>query len=605
MAEFDRYPSMPDFNAEHHPTFEEFLGRLQNGTLSEIVGTDGFRMVFIDTSSHTGDSVWPGPDNDFVYSFNNKFRQGFEGWQPGQVVNARFVLTRTREGLGLLVSDDYIGDIRHSDTFTLSGLSEEQTAALRGLGIAVIDADVEVTGPGRYQVSNMFDYPASVRRINAIQIPWDGETEPQIGQQVLVQGQVVRYAPGKADYENASFPKVEVRLPNGRIVSIEMTSGHIKYEGGNLDFLYPEGPQEGDVVQINTTFSNPSSNWHAHRNRRPTFHAPFCRSAFLLHSSAKRMANYEAHRADIAGRMTRLRALNGQAFRSAYADLMHAYTEPADKFRGWPRLLLTRKERSLLKELVDRKFPNDPRGNLSPERPLTDFGHFNEMHRIKQAYGVDVFGMSRREFFAFCLDIANGRRTVDHSQRGGTASPYEVLSSGDEAFSPQEQFEVYQQAIEYWLPYIKGKKVVYDDVVDPERQVSYRYQTLVVRSIELIDSAAKALPEAREYVYDLAMQVLQEVAEDRGQLHWTDRDIPHALCSTLYSIVAGTAVRDETRREWVGVKDRAGLNYFVGKLPELLAVMTALEAKKSSLADEVLNVMKAIGKINVLPNYTA
>jgi len=56
----------------------------------------------------------------------------------------------------------------------------------------------------------------------------------------------------------------------------------------------------------------------------------------------------------------------------------------------------------------------------------------------------------------------------------------------------------------------------------------------------------------------------------------------------------------------VGGCQRSGrAELFCGKLPELLAVMTALEAKKSSLADEVLNVMKAIGKINVLPNYTA
>lgn len=612
MTSFEHDPDLPDVNALHRPNFSELLGRLQNGTLSEVTTeTDsGAQVVFVDNKPQLESEAWADPSGNLVRSFSSKFEDGFEGWQPGEIVNARFVLTRKHgDGrLGLLVSDAYVGDIRNADTFVLPELDEEDET-LRNIGMALIDADVEVTSTGSYRVSNMFDYEARLHRVNSIQAPWDGENTPQIGEQVLVQGEVVTYIPGEADYKNASFPVVEVRLPNGRTVPIEMTNGHIDYESGNLDFSYPEGIQEGDIVQINATFSNTSPNWREHKDRPATLHAPFCRSAFLLQPNAERLTTYEAHRADIAARLSSLATLDGPAFRSAYAELMQTYIELGSERRKWPRLLLTDREKSQIKQLTELKFPNGEYGNPSPEKPLTDVGHISQMVNISKGYGVDVFGMSRSQYYAFCLDIANRRILADPNEETSVDYPFWILSLSDDKFSAQEQFEVYRRVAENWLPHIKGKDVVHrsEELTDPERQVNYDDQYLAGRAIEFMSIAAEKLPEARDYLYNLTVQTLRARASEDVQRTRRSADsmLPYTLCTQLRDLAAKSAVWD-MNKGWVGVKDPAGLSYFVDRQLELQAIAMELDASANdnNWAREVYELVTKISELNALPLYT-
>lgn len=594
---------MPSFDSEYRPNFEELLAHIRNGTLGELTAgaNNEPSIIFVDSRPRVEGEIWVNPDGAPVSSFMRKFKDGFEGWQPGEIVNARFVLTHKRGSRpGLLVSDAYIGDIRHADTFMLPEVSAEDDVTLRNLGMALIDADVEVTSPGTYRVSNMFDYEGRIHRINNVQMPWDGETEPQVGEQVLVQGEVVSYVTGEADYKNAIFPVVEVKLPNGRVVPIEMTNGNINYEAGNLDFLYPQDLREGDIVQINSTFSN-ASTWDQHRGRPATLHAPFCRSAYLLQPSTERLATYEAHRADIAARMIELGGLEGQAFRDAYARLMHDYIEGRTEQRHWPRLLLADQEQASLKALVDQKFPDDVEGNLSPDRPLTDFSHVWQMSEVSRGYGVDVYGMSRREFHNFCLDVASGRNVADPSLEISVDYPFWILSIGNEKFGDQEQFDVYRQTVEHWLPYIKGKEVVTRShtLTDPERQVTFDNQYLAERATEFMVDSAERLPEARDYLYDLTTRTLREIAlEDTSSSMWG-----YKLCSSLQRVLTSTGVWENY--QCVGIKDPAGLSYFVEKLPELEDIARSLEANgKVYSANDILKLMAYISEFNTLPPYT-
>src|SRR5690606_22475405 len=155
----------------------------------------------------------------------------------------------------------------------------------------------------------------------------------------------------------------------------------------------------------------------------------------------------------------------------------------------------------------DEKFPNSADGTLSPDRPLTDFSHIWQMSDVSRGYDVDVYGMSRREFYDFCLDVANGRNVVDHSLEVSVDYPFWLLGIGNEEVTDREQFEVYRQTAEHWLPYIKGKEVVHRSggpITDPERQITFDDEYLAERSITFLAEVAERLPEARDYLYDLA-----------------------------------------------------------------------------------------------------
>lgn len=604
MSEPDKHP-LPPVDNVYRPTFEDFLEHIRRGTLGELVA-DGHPTA-IDRRPRTDGEIWLGPDGQPVSSFMRKFTNDFEGWQPGELVNAQFILSRREDGVpGLLVADACAGgDTRNADTFFLTEVSAEEGATLRTLGMALIDADVEVTGSGAHQLSNSYDYEARIHRINNVQMPWDGETEPQPGERILVQGEVVGYAPGKADYANAVFPGMLVRLPNGRVVPIEMTNGSINYSAGNMEVIYPEDIHEGDVVQINTTFSN-ASRQGDYQDRQPTFHAPFCRSAYLLSPSRERLAAYETHRADIAVRLAQLSSLEGQAFREAYSELMRAHIETGDEYR-WPRLVMTAQELQIVRDIADQKFPDNSAGDPSPDKPITSFYSISSLAAVCEGYGVDVFGMTRQEFLEFCLDVANGRRLIDYGSGRSADDLVAVLEDGD--FRDEERFLVYRQILAHWLPFMRGKEMVVSNQppADPERQVNSRDNYLVKRSIQMLGSAATTLPAAREHLYELTIDTLREaVTEDTsGYTPRTRGLFVHDLCHTLQAALVGTAVYDEAQG-WIAIKDPAGLDYFIGKMPELSNMALRLEAHdKEGNAARVVDLLTRIAQFNTLPPHAA
>ena len=115
---------------------------IRSGTLFELSEDDesDTEMISIDSRPRAEGEIWIGLDGVPVSSFMRKFDEGFEGWQPGEVVNARFILSHRDGQPELLVADAYVGDIRNADTFLLPELSEADDATLRELGMALIDA---------------------------------------------------------------------------------------------------------------------------------------------------------------------------------------------------------------------------------------------------------------------------------------------------------------------------------------------------------------------------------------------------------------------------------------------------------------------------------
>jgi hypothetical protein len=145
-----------------------------SGALCEFGDNGGEPHILIRNTTPTEKgTLYLNSRDEPVYGFFTKFDEGFEGWQPGHNVRARFqALQRQTGNVSLLVCDSYVGDIRHADSFDLGNPDEKpELQYLLGLGMAEIDATVTVTGDGKYSVSNMFDYPAKVAELMLFSSP--------------------------------------------------------------------------------------------------------------------------------------------------------------------------------------------------------------------------------------------------------------------------------------------------------------------------------------------------------------------------------------------------------------------------------------------------
>jgi hypothetical protein len=573
----DTSGELPGLGKPFHPTLQQLIAHLQSGTLSELTRDDPVDLIAIDSSPKQAGATWTGPDGRSVQSFLCKFAPKFPGWQPGDIVNAKFVVSTTGDRVGLLVSDAYIGDIRHADTFYLPDLSDEDRQALVACGMASIDADVEIIGRRKYVVSNMFDYEARVHRMNAVQPVWDGLGDLTDGDHVLVQGNVVRYEPGEADYRNARFPTVDLKLKNGKVVTIEMTNGYIYYETGSLDVMYPSVLQVGDVVQINSTYSN-SSTWSQHADRSPTLHAAFCRSAHLVKPGWRREAVYNLTRQHVRESLDALKDLGGAEFRAASGRLLNSCLRE-DAHRGtFAGLVMTEPEIAELKGMIISKFPV-----YRANRPIGCFDtELSEIANINRKYGVDVFSMSRADFYDFLLKLANGRAAINPLVNGSTDYPYRIMR---EEFSPGLCFDVLSQAVEHWVPMASGKEVVHGPelVTDPSRQIPFDLSYLAEQSVGYLASVCDSSDRAREYFYDFAVETLRHEIAQAKREDGVARDEAVKGAAFGSPAIRGLEQLVIATAEWsydqglVDVRDAAGLDFFVRKRPELRALRRDLE----------------------------
>jgi len=386
-----------------------------------------------------------GSEGQFVDSFGRKFEAGFEGWKPGQFVNSKFIVQKRGEDLELLVANSVVGDIRHADIFELPSLSDDAKQQLLRVGVAEIDVDIEVVGNMRYEVSNMYRYEAKINRINSIQPAFNGNYEELVlGQQVLVEGRVTDYR--RAEGQGVSdYGHCKVELPDSTVVDVTMWNGYLTYEDGALGVIDPPHPTEGDKVQINCTYGNPGARYM--KDDGLSLFAYYTRSTFMLEPSQERAELYASRRKLVDEAM--------QAFLDTQ-DLAEARRILAQVIKG--TLItggtsvkggLTAGEQDFIRNAVELKF-TDP-----DEKPLDLFGDEYEAEEINKVWGVDVYSMSRADFYRFCMSFANGE--IAYVRTGGIDSPYRFF---DKALSRGQQIEVLSTAVRYFSSNVIGKRIV-------------------------------------------------------------------------------------------------------------------------------------------------
>ncbi len=251
------------------------------------------------------------PDGHLVLSFGVKFSNSFDGWAPGQRIRSRY-----RVGAGgatLHVSEAVAGVETLADEFSLLGLKSEDRRALEDLGIAELDATVEIVPFPEAELSTGYAtrYMAEIVSLNAVQPVFDGNFtrlrhtqrklkaeklarikenfkdgeygrptgpngEKSLGERigdeveyhlrkgtgtfriertipVLVEGEVMEVVTNQDKYRDPSEAYALIKLSDGNIVRIELFDGELPIET-------PLGTVQaaaGDYVQVQATFGDP------------------------------------------------------------------------------------------------------------------------------------------------------------------------------------------------------------------------------------------------------------------------------------------------------------------------------------------------------------
>lgn len=425
---------------------DEIIKKLRRG---ELFGdTGGYRIIGIDSSPDLeGDFVF-GPGGYPEIGFGQKFENGFTGWERGERVRSRYKVVKMKSSdgeriYGLQVAESVVGDIRHADTFLLDNLFNQDMETLGGVGMAEVEAVVEVIEKvnTERQISNMQEYSARIDRLVSIQKPWNGKIEElKDGQSVLLEGEVISYK------QNREYPydgaKIVIKIGNGLSVPVKLWNGYLDIEAGVIDRFDPKGPEAGDMVQINATYGNPEERYG--REEKVCFFAYFCRSTYLLAPNKMRETAYREQRKKVADWLISTdKKGSSDLVRKEISRLINSCLT---RDGG---LNLTDDEKLSINQLIEGKITRED------EKPLELFDDLWGMEDVRRGYGVDVYGMSRKDFYHFCLKVASGEKNMIAD--GSPDSPWRILRDN---LNPKECEEILSLAIDKFSERVIGKRTI-------------------------------------------------------------------------------------------------------------------------------------------------
>ena len=502
-------PEFPDFEAPpHFPTFEEVLQRLGNGTIGEVtdpaLSSEGTSVVFFGQPQPEADTNIYAADSDVVYPFSRKFDRNSERWQLGDVVRVTTRIVDEEAGgvsLRSAMSSAYYDDIYRLD--------EADQAKIRDHGLARLDVDVEITGPEDYVVSNIFEYPTKLYRVNQVEPIWDGEQYIEKGEQVLAQGEVVEYVKPSYDKRLRDVPgSLMLRLASGRQVQVAVHET-VSFERGALDVIRPYGPLPGETIQVHLGQNNGGR--YAMLDKTPiTFPLQASRDAYLVTPSPERLQVYQEHREAIASGLAELEQLDGAAFRQAAANLIREHLD----IKRHPGAIyadnyMSAAEQQALAELSARKFPDAADGTPNRDkRYMPHKAHLDWLINVGETLGHDTLAMSLGEYWQFCEDLVT-RRISSKPQSSRKVYPLSYLNYD---FTPQQRLELFKKGCETWLPYTANKTALKADVAvtDPNTQLAdYEDQTFYWVLSEL-SHLSNEYPAAYQYYLDQVAPHLDE-----------------------------------------------------------------------------------------------
>lgn len=594
--------SRPEGDSRPQPnsmSFAELIQKLRYGDPLEGQGDDP-RIININSTPDIEARMFIDPDGNPVYNFGQKFAPEFKGWEIGQRVRSKFlarvVSSDDEERVELLVSGSVTGDVRHSDSFILEGLSQEEIQELRKLGLAELDATVKVVAPGVYKVSNMYDYPARLDRINAVQRNFNGDFSNLEKGTVLVEGQVVSYDREDADEKAGGL---QVKLPTDQVIDIELREGYVAFDGGVLEILDPDYPLLGEKIQVSARYGNPNARYGVHEQDR--LFAPWCRSVFLIEPTEERSRAYEEQRKLVAEQLNTIaQTVQPQDIRQRVSYILRTFRAGEGVYS---RPTLTKAELRSLRGLVDLKIENEE------ERPLDLYSDLFAVEDIASTYGVDITSYSKKEFTEFCMQIASGK--LIPMGIGASDYPWIFLDQ----LEPGVSEEILRTAVSSLAPKVIGKNLLHRERQGNQRE-AYKPEDLanpdiVIWEIKyLFDQSLKYLAErvstASASVFLGLAQAMFEGGRFTKNAHDRRGYEEYYIFDAMdINLINNTDWNWQSKRVTT-IKDEAVAKEYTSRLPMLRALSDKMKAEawaKNRILDPSRYVDIVIDKLEQMDRY--
>lgn len=430
----------PRNSGEQSYRLEDLLRMLREGQLPS--GGRGFSVFNVNSTPRLsgGASMSPGgfPETDF----GEKFQGDFRGWQHGERVRTKYIVEKRKDKTGktefvLRVSESVAGEFGHTDVFFLEGLTDSDKKALALVGIADLEAVVQVDKRvnTQRQLDNIQEYTARLDRVIAIQKPWNGDTkELEEGQSVLVEGEVVVY---KQDCD----AQMQIKLKNGKVIHVKLWNGYIEIEDGVIEKFAPAYPVPGDIVQVATTYGNPDERYG--KKSPVCLFACYCRSTYLLRPQPERSDSNKMQRRHVSTEIARIKkAHDSKEIRSIVSELVNSSIVDG-------KLNITEDEQRRINEAIALRIKDDK------EKPMELFADFGGNKDLCRGYRIDVFGISRGEYYDFCMRVARGE--IRMLGNGSSDAPLRLMG---ENITKSQEAEILTTLIISFYSRVVGKNTI-------------------------------------------------------------------------------------------------------------------------------------------------
>ncbi len=364
-----------------------------------------------------------------VYTLADKSQRRGEGgsrrWQPGDRLRATFTVDQPRphhsaerSASSSLKLSDGLGDV---DLYTLEGFSPADQKALRDLGIAQVEAVVEIQKPGVEHEHHLDVYPSKLVSIQSIAQPFDGDVSrlreysredcfnPGT-ERALIEGKVVGYVPTEDYPYEGSYISVGVQ---DQVVMVKLPSGKTTVYSGDMGIINPSHPLPGDRIQFNMVFGGvvPDSGEMIDVSGEAG-------SLHLLEASQERREAYDAQRRKVAETSVSISQEDDPGeIRKIISDLMKVSLYKADGDRD--SLAIMKDEKTALRRVIDQQIPDER------VRPLDLFDSVYEAEGVRKGFGVDIYSMSKVGYYAFCMQVA--KLEVPQRETNGASYMYSIM----------------------------------------------------------------------------------------------------------------------------------------------------------------------------------
>lgn len=518
-----------------------------------------------------------------VFPLDEKFRRskekGPKGWQPGERLRTKFMVDQIRphhgkkraNSVGLLDGTD------HGDLYTFEGFSPEDKKALQSLGIAEIEATVEIEAPGIDNGHAPIVYKSKLVSIEGVTKPFDGdvsklkrykEEDKYNGnaKKTLIEGEVVKYVANKEyPYEGAC---VAVKVGD-KVVTVKLPGGKTTIYSGDLGIFTPFHPVVGDKIQFNMIFGGvlPENG----QLRDVSYEASH---SHLLEASQDRREAYDAQRRKVAETIENISKKNIPiVVRNTVATLMEESFYQEDGHRD--KVALTDSEKTALRAVISQQIHDQH------EMPLDLFDSVYEAEYIRKGFEADIYQMSKSDYYAFCMRVARGE--LHKRGSSGASSLYNIMRNN---LPESWQMDILQTSVDRLLPMVLNSTAQLAEGAHEENEETRQTQYLLREALRtLSDYPSVESVGSFTTVLDSLLDKKEQVF-GKGEIDEFIRDYAYSVFNLIDNLT------EKGEKKIIDVTNTEAMNHVIALLPKLQRLQEGIE--KSYSRDEIDRTIKYI-----------